>query len=168
MIRTEFNLDEANAAFARLEAALTDFTPLMEDLGEYFVETTKQRFKEGTSPEGVAWAPKSPATLAAYARRGDRKDARPLFGPSLELHKQIFHEATATGVEWGSNLIYSGVMQFGAAKGEFGRASNGSSIPWGNIPARPFIGVSESDMAYLIATIEAWIESASNGASTLS
>jgi phage gpG-like protein len=92
----------------------------------------------------------------------NRVDVRPLFGPTGLLSQQIFHEANATGVSWGSNLIYSAVMQFGAAQGAFGSMSNGSPIPWGNIPARPFIGVSAEDQSNIIATLEDWLEGAAD------
>jgi phage gpG-like protein len=43
-------------------------------------------------------------------------------------------------------------MQFGAAKG-----SLGSGAPWGNIPARAFLGVSDEDRAKIHETIEEWL-----------
>lgn len=36
-------------------------------------------------------------------------------------------------------------MQEGASQGEFGTSNHGGSLPWGDIPARPFIGVSADD-----------------------
>ena len=49
------------------------------------------------------------------------------------------------GVVIGSSLIYSGVMQSGAARGAFGRDRFGRPIPWGTIPARPWLGISRED-----------------------
>ena len=48
-------------------------------------------------------------------------------------------------VEVGSPLIYAGTHQFGAARGAFGSTSGGAPIPWGDIPARPFLGLSDDD-----------------------
>ena len=45
----------------------------------------------------------------------------------------------------GSPSIYAGTHQFGAEKGAFGATSRGDPIPWGNIPARPFLGLSGDD-----------------------
>jgi phage virion morphogenesis protein len=161
MIKHEIDLGAAEALFAALDAALTDMTPVMNDLGEYLTTSTKDRFKAGTAPDGTKWAPKSQTTLNRYgARKSNRVDLRPLFGPTGLLSQQIFHEASAVDVSWGSNLIYSAVMQFGAAKGAFGTMANGASIPWGNIPARPFIGVSADDQANIIATLEDWLSGA--------
>ena len=88
----------------------------------------------GTAPDGTTWAPKSEVTKAAYRRRGDKVDDRPLFDPNDILNRQIFHRADANSVSWGSNRNYAGVMQFGATKGKFGRSSHGGPIPWGTSP----------------------------------
>ncbi|MBN2628940.1 MAG: phage virion morphogenesis protein [Rhodobacteraceae bacterium] len=163
MIKHEINTSFAEAALLALEAALTDMTPVMNDLGELLTTSTKDRFPKGIAPSGAKWAPKSQTTLNRYgARKSNRVDVRPLFGPSGLLSQLIFHEADASQVSWGSNLIYSAVMQFGAAKGAFGTMSNGSPIPWGNIPARPFIGVSADDEVNIIATLEDWLQSAAD------
>lgn len=161
MIRSEINMTFAEAAFAALDARLTDMSPVMFDLGRYLVESTIDRFPTGTAPDGTKWAPKSQTTLERYgSRKSNRVDVRPLFGPTGLLSQQISHQSGPTEVSWGSNLIYSAVMQFGAAKGAFGQMSNGSPIPWGNIPARPFIGLSQADEAAILDTLADWISGA--------
>lgn len=161
MIRSEIDLTFAEAALSALDGRLTDMTPVLFDLGEYLVTSTKDRFPTGTAPDGTKWAPKSQATLDRYgARKSNRVDVRPLFGPTGLLSQQISHQASATEVSWGSNLIYSAVMQFGAAKGAFGQMANGASIPWGTIPARPFIGVSAEDQVKILESLSDWLESA--------
>lgn len=163
MIRSEIDLSFAEAAMAALEARLTDMSPVMDHLGKNLVASTKDRFPTGRAPDGSRWAPKSPTTMERYgARRSNRVDPRPLFGPTGLLSQQIFHEANATEVSWGSNLIHSAVMQFGAAKGQFGQMANGSPIPWGNIPARPFIGVSTEDEAMIVEILSDWLQTASD------
>lgn len=165
MIKTDINVSFAEAALAALEARLTDMTPVMADIGEYLVTSTKDRFPTGTAPDGTKWAAKSQTTLDRYgARKSNRVDRRPLFGPTGMLSQQIHSAAATTSVIWGSNLIYSGVMQFGAAKGAFGSMSNGSPIPWGNIPARPFIGVSQTDETHIIDILGEWLEEAAKQA----
>ena len=168
MIRHELKEDEFPEGLARLAAALTDMTPLMQDLGELMVRSTEQNFATGTDPEGNAWAPRKPSTLAAYAKRGDTPGPRPLIGPSKSLSTTISHAATATSVEWGSNMIYAAVMQLGAAQGEFGarigKDKNGRdffmTIPWGDIPARPFLGVGPTDRENILETITEYLATA--------
>lgn len=168
MIEYELNTGEAEAVFERLARKLSNLEPVMQDLGELFVESTKERFKEGKAPDGTPWAPKSQATLDHYARGEDPVDFRPLFGPSGRLSKEIHSQADAQGVSWGSSLIYAAVMQFGATAGQFGAHIGKDSLgrdhfhstPWGDIPARPFIGLSNDDQTNMIATIEEWLEDA--------
>ena len=158
MITIEINIAAAEADLKRLEAALEDSTPVMHDLGELMTRSTKERFVAGTSPDGVKWAPKSQATLDSYGqRKSNRVDTRPLFGPSGALNSTIFPEVGKGEVLIGSPMIYAAVQQFGAAKGAFGQTSRGASIPWGNIPARPFLGVSPEDEISIIETVEDYL-----------
>ena len=45
----------------------------------------------------------------------------------------------------GEFLVRNSKHQFGAEKGAFGATSRGTPIPWGDIPARPFLGLSADD-----------------------
>lgn len=166
MIEVEFNEGEQIAAlFARLRAHLSDLSPVMERIGEQQVAATRARFLAGQAPDGSVWAPKSPATLAAQAARGDRADPRPLFGPSRRLSSEVFYQVAPGGasVTIGSSLIYAAVQQYGAAQGQFGTTSRGAPIPWGDIPARPFLGLSDDDRAKIGRILERWIERAVAG-----
>lgn len=161
MPSVEIKNDDITAALARVSAFLSDMTPAMEYIGDILIDSTKQRFTQGMSPEGVAWAPKSPVTLARYgARSSSRIDVRPLFGPSGSLSSQIFSEATSDSVMWGSPMVYAAAMQFGAAQGAFGRTRRNGPIPWGNIPARPFLGISADDETNILGALAGWIERA--------
>lgn len=157
--------DEITGALLRLSATLSDLTPVMQEIGEIMVDSTKQRFPQGIAPDGSRWAPKSQTTLNRYgARTSNRIDIRPLFGPSGALSSQIFYELTPDSVSWGSPMIYAATQQFGAAQGAFGRTSRNGPIPWGNIPARPFLGISAEDQTNILDTIaEALTRSAAPG-----
>jgi phage virion morphogenesis protein len=165
MITVQINEDEITQALDRVALALTDMTPLMQDIGELMVDSTRENFKDGTDPDGTPWAPKSAATLDAYRRRGDGQPTRPLIGPTRTLSTTINAEPSADRVAWGSNVIQAAVMQFGAQAGEFGarigRDKNGRdfmmSIPWGDIPARPYLGVGQNDIDAIVATVEEYL-----------
>lgn len=157
MIPVEINQDTITPALRRLQALLTDMSPVMLDISEYLLVSTKERFAEGRSPQGVAWAPKSASTLAAYRARGDRADPRPLFGPSGALNTTISRAAGPDWAEVGSNMIYAAVMHYGAPEGAFGSTARGSPIPWGSIPARPFIGLSQADEANILEIVGDWM-----------
>lgn len=151
------------AALARLGGALNNPSAIHAQIAELLLRQTKVRFGKGVSPTGQSWAPKSLATIEAQ-RRGEgngknkTSDVRPLFGPSKRLSSEItaFHDRTAAGV--GSNMIYAAVHQFGAAKGAFGKTKRGSPIPWGGIPARPFLGLGEKDSDQIVNVLSDWLQ----------
>lgn len=163
MIRVELQDAEARAALERLDASLADLTPVMRDIGRYLTKATKQRFQAGQGPDGTAWAPKTQTTRDAQSARGDRPDPRPLIGPSRALSTTIFYIAGPDQVEVGSPAIYSAVHQFGAAAGAFGATSRGAPIPWGDIPARPFLGIAPADRDAIIDIVEEWLDSVADG-----
>ena len=167
-MRIELKTAEAERVLNELIRRMTDFSEPMQDIGELMVESTRQNFVEGSSPDGVPWAPKSQATLDAYAARKETVSSKPLIGPSRTLSTTVFSQPGTNSVSWGSAMIQAAVMQFGAQAGEFGatigRDKNGRefmvSTPWGDIPARPFIGVGEDDETAIVATLEEWLERA--------
>lgn len=170
--------DEVSATLDALAAAMEDMTLVMDDLGELLLESTKQRFIAGEAPDGTPWAPKSATTMAAYAKRGDPIDPRPLFGPSRQLSSQFGIATTPTSVEISSSLVYAATMQFGAQKGQFGAKMGRTrpsekrpasrdffvSSPWGDIPARPFLGLSDDDSANIIEELTEWLDRVADGA----
>ena len=161
----DIKVDDADvrAAFGRLNAALNNPSGIHAQIAELLLQQTKDRFAKGVSPEGQRWLPKSLATIEAQ-RRGDGKkrnktmDTRPLFGPSKRLSNEIlaFHGRDAAAV--GSNMIYAAVQQMGAKKGAFGATKRGSPIPWGNIPARPFLGLGRQDSDQIVSVLGDWLQ----------
>jgi phage virion morphogenesis protein len=153
MITIQIDDKEVNAALAQLAAALTNMTPVMQEIGEMLVASTQDRIQAGLTPDGVAFAPRSQTTLRRYAREG-KSFGNPL-NQSGVLRGGIFHLAGPDQVEVGSNAIQAAVMQFGAPKGSLGARS-----PWGDIPARPFLGLSETDRSGIADIVAEWIERA--------
>ena len=163
MITVEIKDAGASEALARLQVHLSDLSPVMNEIGMFLVASTKQRFAETVDPTGGKWAALSPVTLRHYERTKQK------FGPVLhktgDLRESIFHAYDASSVSVGTNLIYAAVQQFGAAQGAFGAAIGKDKkgrdhfhhIPWGNIPARPFIGLSDSDRTNIQDTVTEWL-----------
>ena len=155
MIEVELKTDDLTRALEQLRARLSDMTPVMQDIGEYLVESTKARFVAGVDPDGDPWAAKSPVTMAATAAREKKAaDPRPLFGPTGLLSSQISYEAGPDHVEAGSNRIYAAMMQFGGTTSAFPHL-------WGDIPARPFFGLSETDETNILEIIAEGLQQAS-------
>lgn len=154
MLKVEFKADGARAAIRKALETLSDMTPIYEDIGEYMIEATRRRFATGTAPDGTPWAPKRASTLDRYKRMGYGTLSRPLIGPGKALSRQILKFVSSGGVVIGSSLIYSGVMQGGAAKGAFGKDRRGRSLPWGKIPARVWLGISAEDEREIVAIVD--------------
>jgi phage gpG-like protein len=172
---------QITAALNRLAERAGNLKPAWHDIGEHLTETTKRRFATSTAPNGAPWAPNRPSTLLAYLgsrsgvwnhkgqRVGNKKgyfrqDGRlgakgaeammgkkPLIGESKSLSTTINYRVIDNGVEIGSPMIYAAVQQFGARRHQFGKA------PWGDIPARPFLGLSADDTQAVISIVSAYL-----------
>lgn len=170
MITIELKDEEVLGALSGLEALMADLTPVMNEIGDFLVTSTKDRFKAGTAPDGSAWAARSPSTLAIYKRKNMRYGPNPLH-KSGEMSGQIFNSYGPDHVQVGSTAIQAAVMQFGAVKGstgayfyttKTGRQVDGAS-PWGTIPARPYLGLSDSDKTGVIGIVDEWLTRAAGG-----
>jgi len=140
---------EVQLAFNRLIQAGEDLSPAMRAIGEHMVNTTRERFRDEKAPDGTPWAPLSEVTLKRKKRNVDK-----ILTERGYLSGTIAYREGPDFVEIGSSRIYASTHQFGAAKGEFGGVRTSlpgrsffQPIPWGDIPARPFLGVSDEDSA---------------------
>lgn len=160
MFNVQFNAGPSRDVIRAAVAQLGDGVAMYRAIGEYMVEATRQRFVRGEAPDGSQWAPKRPSTLERYRRLAYGNRLRPLIGPAQRLSREIVLQVTKGGAVIGSALIYSGVMQDGAAKGAFGRDGRGRPLPWGNIPARIWLGISQADEAAILDIADEHLASA--------
>lgn len=163
MFGVQFNIGASRQAIARALAALRDPTPMFQDITEYLIDQRRQRFVKGVGPDGTAWAAKKQSTLERYKALGYGSLPKPLVGPGKRLSREIVGTASKNGSVVGSALIYSGVMNDGAAKGAFGRTKRGGPIPWGRIPARPWIDLGRDEGAAIVEIAEEHIAEALGG-----
>ena len=144
-----------------LARRLGDLRPVLQEIGETLVASAMLTFTEQRDPWGQAWDRLSGVTLA---RR--RQGPRPTSSTSILrdtglLANSFSAQATADSVEVGTSLVYAATHQFGARMGQYGRYSQvsrwrqfaegdfrkyagtkkGFPIPWGDIPARPFLPI---------------------------
>ena len=126
-----FDASELERVLHNAANHLTHTAPLMEDISRALESETLLRFHFGGRP---AWAGLSPVTLARRAHGGGA-----ILQDSGLLKKSINASHTDDTATVGSNLKYAPTHQFGAKQGEFGRSDRNTPLPWGNIPARPFI-----------------------------
>ena len=129
---------------------------LMWNISAVGVSSTQQRFMDETAPDGTTW----PQSLRAKEHGGKTLRASNL------LYQSIHAEATESEAQWGSNMEYAGVHQFGAVIRpktkkalRFGLA-NGKfvTVKKVTIPARPFLGLNEEDKARIGEATEVWFK----------
>lgn len=152
----EVNDREVQAGLGRLIAAGQNPRPWLAAIGNTLVDSTRERFGRGVAPDGSPWRALSPVTAAL--RRGG-KGGQPLLDTG-RLRNSIASVVDADSVTVGTNVRYARVQHFGARRGQFGRGRfrtrKGSfPIPWGDIPARPILGVSASDKAEIVDVLRA-------------
>ena len=140
-IQVDWDDSKVVSALQKLQAAVGDVSPALLEIGEVLLKSTKERFETGTGPDGSQWADNKPSTIA---RKGRNK---PLFDQGTlmrEIHYQLFgNDELAIG----SSMDYAAMQQFGGTKSEF-------PWLWGDIPARPFLGISDGDENEILAALE--------------
>jgi len=146
----EIHIDDRDVltALQDLQRAAGDLRPALAEIGETLIESTKQRFSSKTGPDGQAWPANSPVTIERKGRD------QPLIGETGSLmdaihYNVISHDTLAVG----SPMAYAAMQQFGGTKAEFPHL-------WGDIPARPFLGVSDNDQAEMLDILREHLEAA--------
>lgn len=188
MVSITVELDNARvlAVLDRIAAGVSNPAPLLKAWGEDLVESTKQRFASSTAPDGSAWPTNSQATFDAYlakfsgsySKEGKRtgtkkgflnKDGRlaakgvsavagkkPLIGLGKTLSTTIYYRVEGDTLYVGSPEKYAAMQQFGGSKADFPNL-------WGDIPARPFLGLSDQDVAMIESTAADYLADLANG-----
>ncbi len=137
--------------------------PILDEIGAAMVQRTQERFHKGEGPGGAKWQP---------SRRALKEGGKTLID-TARLMQSIAHRVTADGVEWGTNVVYAAIHQFGGvverqartqtlAFGRDGRFASRASARRRKggavkvaiaelfafsfkMPARPYIGFDETD-----------------------
>lgn len=118
----------------RIASRLGSFKPGLELIGEIVHASIMKNFEKGGRPE---WKPLSPVTKKIRKEKGKWPGQILVVSGAL---KRIIYKAGQDRVTFSANPNYAILHQFGAKKG-----SLGGGLPWGDIPARPFMMVQEED-----------------------
>lgn len=165
---------------ARIQKHVNDLTPAMKIIGEIVRTSIVRNFEKSGRPD--RWKPLSPVTLA---RRKGHKILM-VQGLAGGLAGSIHWTAHSDRVSIGTNKVYGAVHQFGAKKGSFGTVeehikehvrritkvfgrpvkphkitvgahTRKVKLPWGDIPARPFLMVQPGDWEEIKAELAEYI-----------
>lgn len=136
----EIRIDDAELrrGLQQLETRLGDLTPFFRDIGEALLNSTRERFRSQTAPDGTPWAALSPGYRA---RKNKNKNL--ILTLNGYLRGTLNYHAEKDRVRIGTPLIYGATHQFGR--------------PEKNIPARPFLGLSADDETMLLDALHDWL-----------
>lgn len=163
------NIDDAQvlAALGRLRRKTDNLGPVLMAIGEDLVDSTKRRFATATAPDGTPWAANSEVTISRYlglsganfkkdgslSKKGEarRANKKPLTGETGALGQQIHYRVNGNVLEVGSSMEYAAMQQLGGRRADFPNL-------WGDIPARPFLGLSASDISDINQTVRDYLD----------
>ena len=148
-------------ALAKASSKMKAHAPLMASIGEALVSGTIHRFEKEVSPEGKAW----PQSRRAAAEGGKT------LTDTGRLRNSVDYAALEDKVMVGSNAKYARIHQMGGdikpkkSKKLIFTGQDGKTVALDGVkmPARPFIGISDEDMAEVKATIQSYLSGAFKG-----
>jgi len=161
MAGVTIQVDDAGVrqALGTLLARVQDPQPALRSLGEALLNSTKARFRAQRGPDGAAWKPNSDVTLLRYltSRKGTlskrktatggrtltQKGAKALGAKAIlydrgRLFGTLRYQVSRDSLAVGTDRRYGAMMQFGGSRTQYPHL-------WGDIPARPYLGLSAAD-----------------------
>ena len=179
-MRIRLDIDDGNVrqVLRQLREAVDDMTPAMKAVAGQLETSAKNRFLTKKAPDGSTWARLATATQRRRLKKGRRRNDKLVF--SGALRDSIHSDFDSRSAVVGTDAPYGRTHQEGAERGEFGsfsivragiagrrqrllgqavkagltsRRRAGIPIPWGDIPARPFLGLSADDREDIVDII---------------
>lgn len=148
--------EQVQKQLLRLQQRAGSMPIVMASIGEHMLNSTADNFENSTAPDGTPWEQNSGATLANYlgkttGKKRDRKAGNklPLIA-SHALSQDIHYYTTATSVTVGTNKKYAAMMHFGGRKSDYPHL-------WGDIPARPFLGITQTDEQVVLEMVKGYL-----------
>ena len=174
--RVSFDLDDSalQAALARAINMIENPRDTLDEIGARLELSVARRFETETDPEGQPWLPSRRAT----------KEGGQTLTDTARLRQSIARLASDTEVAVGTNVIYGAIHQFGGKIEQPARTqqilidddtgrfvSPGAAVEARvvdaeipartiNIPARPFLGVSDADTTAINKIVRRHIQEA--------
>lgn len=120
-----------------------DLTPLMDAVGFFLENSTRERFETKRDPEGISWEQLKPATVARKQHKNGSIRGGILVDHG-DLRKSITYHASTQSVAVGTDRLYGQYHQTGTV----------------HLPARRFLGLSEADKDGINDIIHQFLEEA--------
>ena len=156
-VKIEIENKDARRKLHNLISALENKSAVTAIIAKHLHAITRRAFRKEQDPiTGKPWAELSPVTLAIRKKR--RKASTKKLRQTRLLLDSIVADSDDRSAIVGTNLVYATTHQFGAKRGEFGSNRKGAPIPWGDIPARPFLGINKSDADAITTAVTRYIQ----------
>ena len=120
-----------------------DLTPLMNAVGFFLENSTRERFETKRDPDGISWEQLKPATIARKQHKNGSIRGGILVDHG-DLRKSITYHASVQSVAVGTDRHYGQYHQTGTV----------------HLPARRFLGLSEADKDGINDIIHQFLEDA--------
>jgi phage virion morphogenesis protein len=151
-VSLDYDLSKAMSAIGRIQAALGDMTPLMEEIGAELEASTQRRFETHLDPGGEPWAELAARTIKQRVKQG--YGAVNILRRTGALANSLHYQAESDRVTislggTGNSMAYAAIHQFGGLAGR-GRKTK--------IPARPILGVSAEDEAAIAKIVDNYFQ----------
>ena len=164
-IRIEVDDGDVREGLARLIRRARNPMPALDRIGSYLEAATIRRFELEQAPGGAPWR---------KSRRAARDGGQTLTDTG-RLRNSITRRVFGDAVEVGTNVVYAAIHQFGGRtrprvirprrkKALFfpgaGHPVRSVNHPGSRIPARPFLGVDDTDRRQIRRIVERFLEGA--------
>lgn len=152
MLTVKFDTRSALDGLQGVLWRLSHLSPLLKEMGDDLIHSTMERFRTGTAPDGTQWEPNRPVTIQLYQGMfADAGSKKPLVGETRDLAGKISWQLDGdAAVEVGSPMPYANMQQFGGTKAQWPHL-------WGDIPARPFLGISNNDEETILKLVHSYL-----------
>ncbi|MGH8435517.1 MAG: phage virion morphogenesis protein [Pseudomonas sp.] len=181
----EFDSQAVLAAINEAAEAMGNPTPMLENMGEYLLQRTEDRFASQTAPDGTPWQALSPRY-----QRSKKKNRDKILTFNGYLGKHFAYQINGSELLVGTNRVYAAIHQFGgelqrqarqstvyfkqSKKGDIGKrfvkkteSNFAQDVNIGaytiRIPARPFLGTSAADDDVLLQIAMKYIQPGISG-----
>lgn len=147
VIRAQLDDRQAQASLDRVAAGARNALPLFTEIGSALEGSTRERIQTTKrAPDGTPWLPLSPAWIETKRERGHSEGILTMRG---DLLNSIAFEAGDTFVD-----IIAGPTEYAAIHQFSGQAGRGRKV---NIPARPYLGLSDEDQTEIREAADDWL-----------
>lgn len=152
-VKVSIESEEVLQAYQELLQRSLDLTPVNRAIAGVMADATERAFRDQKDPAtGEAWAPLADSTAESKVN-GSIRGKTPILTVSGIL-------GLSYRPSWGKDFamlatgdIRAATHHFGAERGSFGSTGRGSPIPFGDIPARPHVGLGSDDNEEIIGII---------------